>query len=134
MLNTTTTEAPTTTTEAASSLSVELTTFTALKDIGGNAESVEYDADNNVYYFVNQDTGKIGTISGDYPTTSDDSDFTADAYPNGTASSSLAGMVYYDGYLYIAGVDYGLQKFDVDTGELVSDISIWTGLNGLCQV
>merc|ERR1719361_753008 len=128
-----TTAAPTT--EPSGLTGIITATLTELKDMGGNTESVEYDADNNVYYFVNWATERIGTISGDYQSDSDTSELDADVYPNttGTNHNSSAGMVYYDGMLYIADIGSGLSVFDVSDGSLQWELAAPFGFNGLCQ-
>ena len=103
---------------------------------GGTIESIEYDADNDVYYFISRATGRIGTISGSYPGSSDDAGFTLDAYPFSDKTNSTNGMVSYDGTLYIANFATGyVQSFDVsDGGSFTNVAEILVGINGLCQV
>jgi len=94
-------------------------------------ESVEYDPDNNVWYFVDWGIeGEVGTISGDYPVSSTDPDVQYLDNPIGSASS---GMVYLDGYLYVANLGTGnLTQISTTTGAITKTVNVYPGLNGLC--
>jgi len=110
-------------------------TVTDLTILGQTVESVEYDKDHKVYYFISRPDGRIGTISGAYPGSSDDADFTVDAFPDADSTNSTNGLVYFDEILYIANIDTGyVMSFDVHGGTSFTNIAyIGSGVNGLCQ-
>eukprot|EP01084_Bolivina_argentea_P085963 155389_1 len=111
--------------------------FKGLADVNGTTESVEYDADNNVYYIVNRGMlGEIGTISTEYPIDSSNAMFTEDI-GDGTIIGDIGatGMVYYDGYLYVGSYNDGsLRVYNIKTKTIDNTITgFGVGANGLCQ-
>jgi len=105
-------------------------------------ESVEYNGDDNVWYFGNwfadnatdlDKAGEIGTLSGDYPVTSA-TDFGLQENIMDTLAAVPAGMVYSDGFLFVADIGLGVvHKFNTETNEYVAGSTFINPVaNGLC--
>ena len=99
-------------------------------------ESFEYDFDNNLWYFVDWgDEGEIGSISGDFPIDSNNSNIKYNIMTSSIGSTGSTGMVYYDGYLYIANGRTGnLTQINIETKLITNTVYVWDALNGLCNV
>ena len=116
-----------------------LNTYVMPDDTGFNvtgSESVEYDSDNNLWYFVDWgDNGVIGSISGDFPVDSTNANIQYDITNLPIGSSFSSGMVYLNGYLYVGNLITGiLTQINIDTKEITNTVQVHSGLNGLCYV
>lgn len=103
------------------------------------SESIEYNADDNLWYFGNwyesNDTdkvGEIGSLSGSYPVSSDDFDLQEDIMD--VTAELPSGMLYTDGSLYIGDFSAGgVHKFNTSTNTY-SGFADFGGMfvNGIC--
>ena len=99
-------------------------------------ESVEYDIDNNLWYFVDWGVdGVIGSISGNFPIDSTNSNIQYNVMNSVIGSTGSSGMVYINEYLYIANLITGnLTQINIQTKDISNTIQVYPGLNGLCYV
>lgn len=113
------------------------TVFTGLTEKNITSESIEYDADNDVYYWANFLDGGIGIITGlgtNSPVVTEE--YITDA----TDTQYSTGMVYQNGKLYVNNLVYGTFKiYNVTNQTLISSTAVnggfssgFNGLNGLC--
>ena len=99
-------------------------------------ESIEYDVVNNLWYFVDWGVdGEIGSISGNFPIDSTNSNIQYNVMNSVIGSTGSSGMVYINEYLYIANLITGnLTQINIQTGYISNTIQVYPGLNGLCYV
>jgi len=112
-------------------------------------ESIEYNADDDLWYVANwyclgtgaasctnvtDKTGEIGSLSGDYPVTTTTDFGLMEDIMDEKASTNPAGMVYHDGFLFIADIAAGVvHKFDTSTNTYVDNVETGPIANGLCM-